>query len=225
MTNEPALVFFGIAWPAAKARRALIGGDFDQETKRHLQLSLLPYVSVGSGNGRPWHTATPQGFWRDFGTLNLADEDAVTAFVQRRGDPLGVMIVRVPSSSDVAQWQMPLHFGLGLLARCWTEAGERDGVSQCIGAGRDVATFWRRTLQPAIVGDVEMIAADEGVRFIPRARTLGAFMVLSAISALERAVPMRRCQHCGSWFEVRHARMRVCSATCRVAMSKQKGQK
>jgi hypothetical protein len=44
-------------------------------------------------------------------------------------------------------------------------------------------------------------------------------MWASAVSALKRRVPMRRCRTCTNWFELNRADNLYCSTACRVAHS------
>ena len=50
----------------------------------------------------------------------------------------------------------------------------------------------------------------------PRALTLRAFMVLSALYDLRNANTMRQCSFCGSWFTVRRTGALYCSQSCNV---------
>ena len=50
----------------------------------------------------------------------------------------------------------------------------------------------------------------------PRALTLRAFMVLSALYDLRNANSMRQCALCGSWFTVRRTGALYCSQSCNV---------
>jgi hypothetical protein len=178
----------------------------------------------GVSKGRVWQADAASAIWRDFAALDLSDADSVVSFVRRRGDPEG-LLNRPGASADSGRWRTPLHDGLGYFAACWTDADER-GVSRCSRDSRDATAWWRLLLFPAIAPQIEVIpAADGGTGLAMRARTLGAFMALSAASALERRIQMRRCRYCESWFELRRKDMQFCSATCRAALAnKQKGE-
>src|SRR5262249_35166968 len=52
---------------------------------------------------------------------------------------------------------------------------------------------------------------------IPVAHTLAGYLVASALSALRRRVPMRRCVYCSSWFELHRREAMYCSPSCRAA--------
>jgi len=184
-------------------------------------------LTAPSGHGRPWQADAPEAFWRDFAALNLSsDADGMVAFVRRRGDPEG-LLNRPGASADSGRWRTPLHNGLRYFAACWTEADEQ-GVSHCNRDPHDAVEWWQLRLFPAISPQIELIPAEGGTGLALYARALGAFMALSAASALERKIQMRRCRHCDSWFELRRKDMLFCSATCRAALfnsAKQKGER
>jgi hypothetical protein len=67
---------------------------------------------------------------------------------------------------------------------------------------------------------IEWIAQGRGL--VPRARTLQAFMVASAASALRRDVAMKKCAYCDDWFELRRTDAFYCSGSCQAADYKQR---
>ena len=203
------------------ASEKLSAADFCKQPTTRDWLLAAP---SGVSKGRVWQADAASAIWRDFAALDLSDADSVVSFVRRRGDPEG-LLNRPGASADSGRWRTPLHDGLGYFAACWTDADER-GVSRCSRDSRDATAWWRLLLFPAIAPQIEVIpAADGGTGLAMRARTLGAFMALSAASALERRIQMRRCRYCESWFELRRKDMQFCSATCRAALAnKQKGE-
>src|SRR5262245_9830994 len=86
------LIFDGLAWPAAR----IVGSSsmvfktypYDAEDKPP---SRPLFTLSASGRGRRWSATRPEGFWRDFTELDLANAEAVAAFVRRRGDPVGML--------------------------------------------------------------------------------------------------------------------------------------
>jgi hypothetical protein len=77
------------------------------------------------------------------------------------------------------------------------------------------ANFFLRNLGIPVTEDIEPVLDPHGPGLGFRARSLHAFMLMSAASALERRVPMRRCAHCNSWFEALRSDTRYCSGSCR----------
>ena len=73
-----------------------------------------------------------------------------------------------------------------------------------------------------VAKELEPVLDPVGPGFAFRARTLAAFMVASAASALERRIAFRRCDHCRSWFEAGRKDARFCSGSCRSFHSQQK---
>src|SRR5262249_22952726 len=68
----------------------------------------------------------------------------------------------------------------------------------------------------------EMGLAYRKLTPIPVAHTLAGYLVASALSALRRRVPMRRCIYCSSWFELHRSEAMYCSPSCRAAHHNQR---
>jgi hypothetical protein len=216
------LVFEGIAWPAARVvnsapmsfRTYPHDGDYRPEPRTIFTLAT-------TGRGRRWSTTRPQGFWRDFATLEFDDAEAVTAFVRRRGDPAGLL--DVGAETNTGTWSN-LGAVLRTAAVAWEETDAK-GLSRFATDPmwlRDANNFLRYADFP-IVKDLEAVRDPAGgPGFAFRARSLGTFMAVSAASALERRVAMRRCDHCRSWFEALRRDAKFCSASCRAFQSQKK---
>ena len=169
---------------------------------------------AASGGGRRWLVDQPQAFWRDFAEFDLNNADAVLGFVQRRGDPFGVL--DAGGESDTGHWTN-LKALLSTASQAWDPAGA-NGVSRIASDTKRIRLaehFLRSNPQPYL-DQVKTVLADDGPRITAmRAETLAAFMVLSAADAVERRIPMRRCDHCASWLEFTRNDARFCSASCR----------
>src|SRR5262245_47679747 len=216
MLAHQKILFSGMSWPAARVvDRSPIVREFVSELPEPPKSWV--FTLAATGKGRAWSTMHPQAFWRDFAEelLYYDNEARVLAFVRRRGDPYGE-INRKGGTADTAKW-MALTSYLFQLAQAW-DPEDDDGVSR---RSNDAArlnpalAFWRQFVLPDYVrADLEP-DPDGGAEVVLRAKTLGSFMALSAGSALARAIPMRRCQHCTSWLEAPRKDIRFCSGSCR----------
>ena len=204
MAASNTLIFSGTRWQTARVVRAG---------------STLVEVAA-SGHGREWKTDTTLGFWRDFYDLPLADVDAITAFVRRYGDPYGAL--DRGEVMHTGHWNN-LQALLGTAASAW-EPADPDGVSQVAADPKRLKLaewFLRDNPMPVLKEAEPALDPHGGPRVVLRAKSLAAFMCLSALSAIERRVPMRRCEHCGSWLELNRKDSRFCSGTCRSLHSQQ----
>jgi hypothetical protein len=205
MTTSHALVFSGTRW----------------KTARLVSAGSTVFEVAASGHGRKWQTNIALGFWRDFPSLPLANADAVVAFVKRYGDPFGYL--DRGEVMHTGHWKN-LQALLGTAANAWKAPGP-DGVSR-ISADprrRQLAEWFLRDDPMPLVKEVEPMFDPNGApRVVLRAKSLATFMCLSALASVDRHVPMRRCAHCGSWFEVTRVDARFCSSSCRSFHSQQK---
>jgi hypothetical protein len=204
MATPNTLIFQGIRWSVARAVPAGTG-LFEIKT---------------SGHGRKWETGTSLAFWRDFHDLPLEDGDAVAAFVRRRGYPGSLNRGEVMHTGS---WK-GLKALLGTAAGAWEPAGA-DGVSLVAADPKrlKLADWFLRDNPTPVLNDAESVLDPGGSpRTVLRAKSLAAFMCLSALSALDRRVPMRRCEHCGSWLELNRKDSRFCSGSCRSFHSQRK---
>jgi hypothetical protein len=219
MAASNTLIFSGIRWQTARVVHvgsSLIAGTGPGRVIR----AGSPLVEVASGRGRKWETATTLAFWRDFTELQLDDVDGIVAFVRRYGDPDGFL--DRGEVMHTGYWKN-LQAVLGTAASAWEPAGQ-DGVSQVAADPKrlKLAEWFLRDDPMPFLKDVESALDPHAPRLVVRAKSLTAFMGLSALSALERRVPMRRCEHCSSWLELVRKDARFCSGTCRSLHSQQK---
>jgi len=198
MAASHTLIFAGTRWQTARVVRAG---------------STLVEVAA-SGHGRKWQTNIALAFWRDFYDLSLDDVDAIAGFVRRRGDPYGGL--DRGEVMHTGHWKN-LQALLGVAASAWEPVG-KDGVSPVAADPKRLrlAEWFLRDDPAPILKDTETaLDPHGGPRTVVRAKSLAAFMCLSALSAIERRVPMRRCAHCGSWLELNRKDSRFCSGACR----------
>jgi hypothetical protein len=212
------LNYSGIAWPSAK----VISAD-PLEYKRTgpgllVEPPPLVFEIAAAGPERPWQANRPQAFWRTLSEFVPSADPSLgeryAAFVRRFGP------VREPSSDAplvTLNWdgvQGHLHH----VAQAWEEAGA-DGLSRVTvdRKRRDVARRWLSHFVLSTVMDDVGVVFDSELRPILQPRTLYAFMALSAASMLRRQALMRRCGHCGIWFEPPRSDALYCSNACRGA--------
>ena len=215
------LIFEGTGWPTARVVNTTpTAFKFDaQDPKRFTQQTILTIAATG--HGRYWMSERPQGFWRDFTEIDPADAAAVPTFVARRGDPDGLLSAKSPIHTG--PWYN-LRDTLGRAALAW-EPEDAAGVSRIT---TDRARlhyadyFLENSNYPAVLRNLEPVLDPIGTGFALRARTLAAFMMASAVSALERRIDLRRCAHCRSWLELNRKDIRFCSGSCRTFHSQKK---
>jgi hypothetical protein len=220
MATDNTLIFSGIRWQTARVVHvgsSLIAGAGPGRVIR--AGSTLVEVAA-SGHGRKWQTDVALGFWRDFTELSSDDVDGIVAFIRRYGDPDGAL--DRGEVTHTGGWKN-LKALLGTAASAWEPAGE-DGVSHIAADPQrlKLAEWFLRDNPTGVLEDVKPMLDPHGPRLVVRARKLSTFMCLSALSAVARRVPMRRCEHCGSWLELTRKDSRFCSGTCRSLHSQQK---
>ena len=142
------------------------------------------------------------------------------AFVRRYGDPDGAL--DRGEAMHTGDWKN-LKALLGTAASAWEPAGA-DGVSRVAADPKrlKLAEWFLRDDPMPVLKDTETAFDPHGPRTVVRAKSLAMFMCLSALSAIDRRVPMRRCEHCGSWLELTRKDSRFCSGTCRSLHSQHK---
>jgi hypothetical protein len=209
------LIFLGMRWQVAR-----IAGELPMRT--HPRADHPPrtiFTVAASGRGRRWSTDQPLAFWRDFAEIDLNSADAVLGFVQRRGDPFSVL--DAGGETHTGHWTN-LKALLLTAAQAWDSAGA-NGVSRIAADTKRIrlAEHFLKSDPRPFLDQVKLVPADDGPPIALRAETLAAFMVLSAADAVERRVPMRRCDHCASWLEFTRNDARFCSASCRSLHSQQ----
>jgi hypothetical protein len=213
MTTDNTLIFVGTRWQTARVVH--VGSSLVAGTGpgRVIRAGSTLVEIAASGHGRKWETSTTLGFWRDFTELPLDDVDAITAFIRRYGDPYGALDRF--EVTHTGHWKN-LKALLGTAADAWEPVGQ-DGVSQVAADPRrlKLAERFLRDDPMPILKDTETALDPHGPRAVLRAKSLATYMCLSALKAVERRIPMRRCDHCRSWLELNRKDSRFCSGTCR----------
>jgi hypothetical protein len=165
------------------------------------------------GDGRQWVTHAPMAFWRNFAELDLTSTKQALDFIARHGDPFGDLD-RESRTGTNDRWPA-LKTALADIAQAWDPL---DNDTSHISEDPHRRTLAQHALyelarpDKAGLGDIEVIA--QGDALVLRAKTLQAFMIASASSALRRGIAMRICQYCGDWFELRRSDATFCSASC-----------
>ena len=207
-----ALLFSGIRWGGAKvvARKQVIGISIGiPDGKVSFEYTLIIETT---GQGRPYSVKFAEAWWRDFAELPLDDEKHVLSFLQRRGDPFGVL---APDGRQIStcDWRS-LKATLRCAAMAWDPQPDETGVShfrleKLRGAEHmfDFSTGWAS----------ELAVFYSGVTPILSARVLAAYLCAAAAASVRAGLPMRRCDYCRSWFTLHYATARQCSASCRAA--------
>jgi len=214
--SEP-LSFSGIRWGGARVvdRKQVVASDLDRSGTKVPLVDTL--IIETSGRGRPYEVIYAEGWWRDFAELPLDDERRVLSFLQRRGDPSGVL---APGGTQIStfEWR-PLQAVLRTGAVAWDPHPDADGVSNFrLEKLRAAEHMLDMTIGEASTGWArELSIRYSGITLIPHATTLRAYMVAAAAISVQAGLPMRRCEYCSSWFTVHYATARQCSASCRAA--------
>ena len=210
-TPSNTLIFSGVRWQTARVVH--VGSTLVQTAGGVRAGSTLVEVAA-TGHGRKWETNVSLGFWRDFYDLPLDDVDAIVGFIRRYGDPYGAL--DRDKATHTGSWGN-LKALLSTAASAWEPVGV-DGVSLVAADPKRLKLaewFLRDDPMPLLKETKLALDPHGGPRVVLRPTSLAAFMCLSALSALERRVPMRRCEHCGSWLELNRKDSRFCSGTCR----------
>jgi hypothetical protein len=181
----------------------------------------VQFAFAAGGDGQAWHTEQPLAFWRSFAEIDFAYTAEATEkalrFIARHGDPLGDLDSGSPVGTN-AHWHA-LTDALQNIGQTWDPADPSktsfmSNDPERIAAAQAALYELARPDKQGLLG-VELIA--QGSALVRRARTMRAFMVASAASALERGIAMRICARCGDWFELRRADAVYCSGSCQAA--------
>ena len=125
---------------------------------------------------------------------------------------------RSPKIRSPAPRRVGLHVTLGNLSRAWAPP-DSEGISVIDpdpARWNEFEIIWRTHTSPWWLGELELIPDPDHRRpFVLRPKTLAAYMAISAAASLYRKAKMRRCAHCGSWFEFVRAHAQFCSLSCR----------
>jgi hypothetical protein len=180
-----------------------------------------------TAKGRPWSTRRPMGFWRNFAAIDsiAGDPAEVVRFVSRHGDPSGALnnahAAGEPLVTETSSW-FQFIFWLARAAAAW-DPPDAEGISRRSDDAARLAEAWTGVglLAPLDLpkppGNAEYVITTRAVGkgpFVIQAKTLRMFMVLSAGAMLDAATPMRTCNYCGDWFDVRRKGAGYCSPAC-----------
>ena len=131
---------------------------------------------------------------------------------------------------DSFSWP-PFIQALKQVAAAWNEP-DALGISDWGGDGprAEAADKALRKLLPAdpdgdpqISNEIDVVYTRQGLTLRPQ--TLRAFMTISAASARERNISMRRCAYCADWFELRRSDAYYCSPSCQAGDYRRKALK
>jgi hypothetical protein len=181
---------------------------------------LWQFAFAAGGDGQSWHTYQPLAFWRSFAEIEFdytaEAKERARRFIARHGDPLGDLDSRRVGTN--ANWPA-LTDALYSIAQAWdppdpSKTSFMSNDPERIAAAQAALYELARPDQQGLL-DIEWIAQESAL--VPRAKTLRAFMIASAASALRRGIAMRICALCGDWFELRRADAVYCSGSCQAA--------
>ena|SRR5215831_3856458 len=223
MTTRDTLIFRGRRWPGVQPLKGVTIGRF-----------FYQFAFRASGGGQQWDTDRPMGFWRNFAVIDLTHGGEVLDFIKRHGDPFGYLDrepdrPNQPPAGTNAEWPA-LKAALGKIAQAWDPLDPNE--ISFISDDRDRLKVAERALQELAppdpdldpdergLKDIEWIA--QGRRLVHRARTLRAFMIASAASALWRSIAMKKCAYCDDFFELKRADAVYCRGSCQAADYKQR---
>jgi hypothetical protein len=216
MATRDTLFFSGRRWPGVRST----GGVYVER--------LYQFAFVASGNGQQWEADQPMAFWRNFAAIDLTNDTEALRFIAQHGDPFGYLDIeptqpnRSPHGTN--QPWFALKAALREIAQAWDPLDPNE--ISFISNDPERLTVAQQALyelaRPDKAGlkDIEWIAQGRGL--VPRARTLQAFIIASAASALRRGIAMRVCRYCADWFELRRTDAVYCSGSCQAADYKQR---
>lgn len=215
-------------------RTALVFTGTRYRTVHVQQLSGFGIHKIEAGRPLRYEANGPEAWWRDLAELDFNSADAISRFVNRRGDPSDTL--EREGISNSTRFHL-LASGLREVAEAWDAPGE-DGLSHAGDPSRIEAAMRRLSAlaselpspdgRNVVVPDNGLIGFDVILSGAPplglsiRARTLAAYLYASASHCLTERIAMRRCNHCLCWFDAssRRAGARFCSASCRTLFYK-----
>jgi hypothetical protein len=219
--RERKLIFEGLRFPRAKITETVIGLIIEEDgTERRLDNRPPVFAVRSQPDGKPWRTNEQQGFWVDFAEIDLADGEQVVAFVRRRGLCFNDDPAKREEHTD--RWP-DLQAWFRILLRAW-DPPDDDGTRRITDIRKDVGkwviaarNYDRDLTATRLLRDLEVVpdpAGNPGATAY-KARILASYMVASAMHGLERRLPLRPCDWCGSHYYRLRADARFCSASCR----------
>jgi hypothetical protein len=207
----------GLAWPAVRVIGSRpVMASFLTPAGTVSSVPRLSFDLQAEGKPRAWSADVASAIWRTFvEVMDVADDDGgtqVAAFVGRYGDPLGQLAAE--RATATADW-FNLVAELAPLAGAWG-ALSAEGISR-VERSADARAWLRFAGLKQLAPLVTLIPDPTGAPDLtPRVDSLAAYLRLSAVSALKREVPMRRCRTCSVWFELFRRDAIHCSTACRV---------
>lgn len=159
--------------------------------------------------------------------IDTVAEAGVETFLKRHGDPAGGLDRGTVAAAvgDTFEWGLLIE-RLRMVAEAWDEPNER-GISSM---SRDKYRLeiadkaLRLQLSGGVDGEIrneiDIQYTDRGLTLRPQ--TLRAFMTISAASARERGISMKKCLYCSDWFELRRSDAVYCSPSCQATDHKRK---
>jgi hypothetical protein len=173
-----------------------------------------PFCNYDRGHApASWGATASTGVWRTFSELALGDPEQITAFLRRWGDPTD----DVPRDPDyicsTASWSN-FQGVIRIAARSW-DPPQADGVSEFSPRrAREVNVQLLASFSPTLLDSIAPAVLSDGTLGF-RAKNLHGYLTGTAILAVQEKIPMRRCDYCSGWYEVRRRGGQYCSATCR----------
>jgi hypothetical protein len=218
------LIFDGIRWPTAieslpkaerlrlalyKAKGLAVPADF----RIGIDFNHLP-VAVNTGTGRSWTPEPVDATWRSFADLDLYSPRECAAFVRHRGEPFAT-IRRTPFHINIVEWPL-LKRALLPGSLLWGEP-DKNGISYPLDRPTGARLLFDDPYAVSMAKNLIVVPHPSGVGLAIKAPTLAAYLIARAALAIENPLPMRRCLHCGYWFEIRRILREpsFCSASCR----------
>ncbi len=202
MKTNP-LYFSGQRWPLAHVGQAADPAD-----------PLGRFSIVAGGKSQSWQERKPRGFWRSF--PHYCESAATGAlFVQRYDDPQSRLSDELQTTwNDEWRTYAATFAGIG---KAWLR--EDDAGISYFGRPEGLA------MSDQVVAHMRQVLGEHGVTgqwdaklgFVPRPKRLLDYMLLSALDAHRRQVPMRKCVECSDFFELHRDHGILCSDQCRLA--------
>jgi hypothetical protein len=161
----------------------------------------------------PWGAMASTGVWRTFSELALGDPEQVTAFLRRWGDPTDDVARDPDHPCSTASWSN-LQRVICMAAYSW-DPPQKDGVSEFSPRrARETLVQLLASFSPTLLDSIAAAVLSDGTLGF-RAKNFRGYLTGTAILATQEKIPMRRCDHCSGWYEVRRRGGQYCSATCR----------
>jgi hypothetical protein len=212
------LFFDGLAWPAARIvdRQPFINrpAGFVADLESSPQWATTPIIDT-SGNGRSYQMQYAEGWWRDLTEVEIVNEQNALSFLARRGDPFGELAPGKPIA--LIRW-VELILCLRQAASAWESVWDSSTVSTIRPREHEQCVFAEQFYRNLPADWTELLSVTyDGLVPVLRAKTLAAYCIAAAATALRQRLPMRRCAYCFSWFTIHHAGAEFCSPSCRAS--------